>query len=63
MGNHPRQGTDNQRHGDGRDQRQLGSGRSIWSGMAVRPSVFVVDIGEGFQGWWGGLSGGRGEAL
>ncbi|MGH3775456.1 MAG: hypothetical protein ACRDRR_06920 [Pseudonocardiaceae bacterium] len=60
------QGTDNQRHGDGQDQQQLGSGRSIRSDAAVPPTVLVADIGDGslfLQGWWDGSSGDRDKAL
>ncbi|MGH3813016.1 MAG: hypothetical protein ACRDUV_11235 [Pseudonocardiaceae bacterium] len=62
-GNQPHQGTDSQRHGDGQDQQQLGSGHSIRPGTAVPPTVFVADIGDGFQCWRDGPSGGQGEAL
>ncbi|MGH3922979.1 MAG: hypothetical protein ACRDTT_08945, partial [Pseudonocardiaceae bacterium] len=60
------QGTDNQRHGDGQDQQQLDSGRSIRSGTAVPPTVLVAEMGDGslfLQGWRNGPSGGRSEAL
>ncbi|MGH3775526.1 MAG: hypothetical protein ACRDRR_07275 [Pseudonocardiaceae bacterium] len=64
--NQTHRGTDNQRHGDGQDQQQLGSRHRIRPGTAMPPTVFVADIGGGplfLQGWWDSPSGGQGEAL
>ncbi|MGH3900714.1 MAG: hypothetical protein ACRDTA_21200 [Pseudonocardiaceae bacterium] len=62
--NQPHQDTDDQRHGDGQHQQQLGSGRSIRPGTAAPPTMLVADIGDGFrQGWRDGPGGGQGEML
>ncbi len=41
------QATDNQHHGDGQDQQQLGSGRSIRPGTGVPLTVLVANMGDG----------------
>lgn len=51
------QSTDDPRHGDGQDQQQHGSRRSIRPGTAVPPTVLVADMGDRWlflQGWQDG---------
>lgn len=46
-GKRPHTGTDDERHGDGQDHRQLDIGRSIRPGVSMPPTVLITELDNG----------------